>query len=402
MAAPILFVRDLTVYYHDPDDLEFKRALDGLSLDIYPGEDFAVIGESGSGKSTFAKTLLGQTPPTPGIIRGTVKFANREGEWYLVRGCDRVWREVESMFADRMIGERTRGALRRWRAAQQEPLDDLRGKRIGLITQDTDGSLNPYIPVGRQIADCINAGRSPFKKRVIEYMADAALGTLDHPRSLEEFARRYPSQLSGGQRQRVLIAMALACEPDLIIADEPTTGLDVLRKGEVIELFERLVAQKERGSARDTTFLLITHDLDIVRRMSSRVAVLYEGRLMEIMPVARRSLPAVHPYSQVLIGSYDDLEYSYTPPREERSAGPATRGCRYRKDCQLYARHQRKAHRSDYDVALMMRCEEQEPPLFVLDPNTRQRMVRCWGRVDRERWGEYVPRGSSDTEPIGV
>ena len=129
--TPILRVRDLTVYFHDPDDLEFKRALDGLSLDIYPGEDFAVIGESGSGKSTFAKAVLGQTPSIPGIIRGQITFANREGEWDLVGDCDHVWRLTESMYAGRAITERTRGAVRRWRAARKEPLADLRGKRIG-------------------------------------------------------------------------------------------------------------------------------------------------------------------------------------------------------------------------------------------------------------------------------
>ena len=122
--------------------------------------------------------------------------------------------------------------------------------------------------------------------------------------------------------------------------------------------------------------------------------------LSEIMPAAGRALPAAHPYTQVLIGSYDDLEYSYTPPREEY--GGVAGGCRYRRDCQVYARRQRRLRRSDHDAALMMRCEEQEPPLFVLDPDTRQHMVRCWARVDRSRWGDYVPRGSADTEAIGV
>lgn len=402
MPAPILRVRDLTVYFHAPDDLEFKRALDGLSLDIYPGEDFAVIGESGSGKSTFAKAILGQTPAIPGIIRGDIKFANREGEWHLVGGCDEVWREEDSTYAGRVIGERRSGALRRWRRELQDPLADLRGKRIALITQDTGGSLNPYVTVGRQIADCIQAGRRAHGKRVIEYMADAALGSMDHPDLLEEYARRYPSQLSGGQRQRVLIAMALASEPDLIIADEPTTGLDVLRKGEVIELFERLLAQKEHRRGKETTLLLITHDLETVRRIASRVAVLYRGRLMEMMPVTGRRLPCRHPYSQVLTGSYDDLEYSYQPPDEDRPVGVLMRGCRYRTECQLYARHLRKARKNDYDLALCAHCAEQEPPLFMLDRGTGQYLCRCWGKVPRERWSEYVPRGSEETEQIGV
>lgn len=396
MPTPILRVRDLTVRYHDRDDLEFIHALEGLSLDIFPGDDFALIGESGSGKSTFAKCILGQIPPKPGIVRGEITFANREGTWHLIRGAERVWRREESMFADEVISERGRGAYREWRNGVQESLADLRGKRISLITQDTGGSLNPYVPIGRQIRDCMDAARAPSGRNVYDYMGDAALGR--DRRTLESLAAKYPSQLSGGQRQRVLIAMALASEPDLIIADEPTTGLDVLRRGEIIDLFENLLHRRTAHRGREMTFLLITHDLDIVRRLATRVAVLFDGRLMEIGPMEGNEIPTSHPYTEILAGSYDDLEFAYAPPETDEGR-PSRIGCRYRRQCQVYAAHQRKAEKTAHDQAMCNRCETQEPPLFAAD-ETGRHLVRCWARIERERWSEYEPPDA--VERIGV
>ena len=377
-------VRDLSVQFHDPNDLVFIKALDRLSLDIYPGEQFALIGESGSGKSTFAKSILGQIPPTPGVVRGDITFTNREGSWDLTHGCERVWRRLDTIFGDRIVAERKRGAWRQWRAATREQLDDLLGKRISLITQDAGGSMNPYLSIGSQIHDCMTLARATSRSRDIEdYMKDAALSP--------DLADRYPEQLSGGQRQRALIAMALASEPDLIIADEPTTGLDVLSKTRIIELFESLVDQQSGARRRHVTFLIITHDLDIVRRIATRVGVLFDGRLMEIGRVeepgaaGKRRIPTLHPYSEMLAGSFDNLEYGYVPPDRSDISSESRVGCRYCAKCQVYAAAQRARPR---DMALLRRCENHEPPLFDIHENGESR-VRCWARMaDRDRWDE--------------
>ena len=388
MPVPILSVRDLTILYHDADNLEFKRALEGLSLDIYPGENFALVGESGSGKTTFARAILGQVPETPGVVRGEMTFTTAEGEWPLLRGSGEVWREESTYFADRLIGERSRGALRRWQTAVTEQLEDVRGRRIALVTQDTGGTLNPYIAVGRQIRDAMAAAREPGEGSELDYMSDAGLGA--DRAQLRDLAGRYPSQLSGGQRQRVLIAMALASEPDLILADEPTTGLDVLRRGEIIRLFERLVAGPGAAGAvpRGVTLLLITHDLETARRLANRVGVLYAGRLVELAPAGPDGFALRHPYSQLLFGSYDDLEFRYVRPSPDRETGPRCRGCRYRRECQVYAGHQMKDRKTESDAALLRMCEDREPPLFAVGDRASGRLVRCWARVGRERWYE--------------
>ncbi len=397
MPAPILQVRDLAVHFHDPEDLEFIRALDGVSLDIYPGENFALIGESGSGKTTFAKSILGQIPPKPGIIRGSITFTTREGTWDIVRGVEQVWRREESLFARRIVAERRRGACRRWLDSAQERLADILGKRISLITQDTGGSLNPYISIGRQIRDAIEAGLAPTGRSPLDYMAQAAMAS--DPAAIEHLARRYPAQLSGGQRQRALIALALASEPALIIADEPTTGLDVLRKAEIIRLFETLVQRKETHTSRPLTLLLISHDLDIVRRIATRAGVLFDGRLMEVGPVREHRLPSSHPYSEMLAGSFDNLEYAYAPPRSIGQRRPSA-GCRYCRKCQLYASIRRKPNLDTTSLALLRRCEEQEPPLFALD-SASDHLVRCWARAPRQRWDddEHAAARSCEAAP---
>ncbi|MCP4614800.1 MAG: ABC transporter ATP-binding protein [Bradyrhizobium sp.] len=386
MPVPILSVRDLTVLYHDADNLQFKRALEGVSLDIYAGENFALVGESGSGKTTFARAILGQVSETPGVVRGEMTFATADGEWPLLRGSDEVWREESTYFADRLIGERSRGALRRWQTAVTEQMEDVRGRRIALVTQDTGGTLNPYIAVGRQIRDAMAAAREPGESDELNHMSDAGLGA--DPAQLRALAARYPSQLSGGQRQRVLIAMALASEPDMIIADEPTTGLDVLRRDEIIRLFERLVAGPGSAGGIGKTLLLITHDLETARRLANRIGVLYAGRLVELASAGPDGFALRHPYSQLLFGSYDNLEFRYVSPAPGRAMGPRCRGCRYRPQCQLYAGHKMKDRKTESDVALLRMCEDREPPLFAVSDRASSPLVRCWARVGRERWHE--------------
>ncbi len=258
MREPVLSVRDLVVEI--PTRRGVLRPVDGVSFDIAPGEILGVVGESGAGKSMTGAAVIGLIDP-PGRIAG--------GE-VLLRG-----RRI-----DNLTGE----AMRR-----------VRGKGIGMVFQDPLTSLNPLVRIGDQIAETILAHLdvSPAEAR---RRAVAALDEVGIPGA----ARRidsYPHEFSGGMRQRVVIALALAAEPDLVIADEPTTALDVSVQAQITALLKRLC--RERGTA----VMLITHDMGVIAETADRVAVLYAGRRAEIGAVRRVIAAPRHPYTIGLMAS---------------------------------------------------------------------------------------------------
>ncbi len=256
MTAPLLEVRDLRVGFGD------KTVVDGVSLSIEPGEKLALVGESGSGKTVTALALL-----------RLLHDARIEGQ---------------ARFDD---GQASRDLL----ALPERALRALRGDQIAMIFQEPMTALNPLMTVGDQIAEVLGLKRalSPAQS------AQAAIELLAKT-GIPESARRagsYPHQLSGGQRQRAMIAMALACQPRLLLADEPTTALDVSLRGQILDLLETL--RREYGMA----VLLITHDLNLVRRFADRVAVMQHGRLVEQGATERVFSAAEHPYTRELMAS---------------------------------------------------------------------------------------------------
>lgn len=262
MTEPLLSVRDLRVTF--PTRRGTLKALDGVSFDIRPGEVLGMVGESGAGKSLTGAAIIGLLEP-PGRIAG--------GEIRL-RG-ERI---------DTLAPE----ALRR-----------IRGKRIGMVFQDPLTSLNPLYTVAQQLIETIrihlDLSEAEARKRAI-----ALLDRVGIPAA----ARRiddYPHHFSGGMRQRVVIALALCAEPELVIADEPTTALDVSVQAQIIDLIKEICA--ERGAA----VMLITHDMGVIAETANRVAVLYAGRLAEIGPVRDVILDARHPYTAGLMGSIPTL-----------------------------------------------------------------------------------------------
>jgi peptide/nickel transport system ATP-binding protein len=265
MSAPVLSVRNLRVEF--PTRRGTLVAVDDVSFDIGAGEVLGVVGESGAGKSMTGTAVIGLLEPPGRIAGGQV----------LLRG-----ERIDNLAPDKM---------RR-----------VRGKRIGMVFQDPLTSLNPLYRVGEQLVETI---RTHTDASAAEARA-RAVGLLEAA-GIQGAARRidsYPHEFSGGMRQRVVIALALAAEPELIIADEPTTALDVSIQAQIIELLRRLC--RERGAA----IMLITHDMGVIAETADRVAVMYAGRIAEIGPVRDVVQRPQHPYTRGLMGSIPTLEAS--------------------------------------------------------------------------------------------
>ena len=258
----LLEVRNLQTHFRTPDGI--NRAVDGVSFDVEAGQTLAVVGESGCGKSVTAMSILRLIPEPPGKIAGSITFQGRD----LLGLTDAEMRKI-------------------------------RGDDIAMVFQEPMTSLNPVLTVGRQIAETIRLhqglDRKAADKRTAEMLA--LVGIPEPARRMRE----YPHQLSGGMRQRVMIAIALACSPKLLIADEPTTALDVTIQAQIPELMRDL--KRRVGAA----IMLITHDLGVVAEVAEHVIVMYAGRKVEEAPVRELFQQPRHPYTRGLLGAVPKL-----------------------------------------------------------------------------------------------
>jgi ABC-type dipeptide/oligopeptide/nickel transport system ATPase component len=257
--SAVLELTDLTVHFRTGEAGGGLPAVQSVSLALEPGEIFGLVGESGSGKSTVANSVMGLLPANA-RVSGSIQVGGRE-----------------------MTG------------LNDDELRRIRGDEVAMIFQDPSASLDPTWPVGDQVAETIRAhrpaGAGEAKARAIALMGE--VGINDAPARYNDVPHRF----SGGQRQRIVIAAALANDPTLLIADEPTTALDVTIQAQVLQLIDRL--RREHG----TTVLLITHDLGVVATVCDRVGVMYGGRLLETLPARALFTAASHPYTRALIAS---------------------------------------------------------------------------------------------------
>lgn len=258
---PLLDIRDLSLVFDTFDGT--YHAIDRVSLQIKPGEALGLVGETGCGKSVLTRSAFGLVPSPPArITSGSVKLAGRE----LLGLSDRALRQI-------------------------------RGRDVAMIFQDPMTYLNPVFRIGTQLVDAIRAqsggriGRRAARERALEMLEKVHL-----PNPLRQF-RSYPHELSGGMRQRVLIAMALAAEPRLLIADEPTTALDVTIQAQILDLMAELVEDM------DLAMILISHDLGVVAQICSRAVVMYAGKIVEDAPIDRIFDAPAHPYTQGLLAA---------------------------------------------------------------------------------------------------
>jgi len=264
VAAPLLSVRDLSVSFRGPRGT--VRAVQSLSFDLQAGETLAIVGESGSGKSVTALSLLRLIPDPPGRIdSGEILFAGSD----LLKLDDAGIRAI-------------------------------RGDRIAMIFQEPMSSLNPVLTVGTQVGEPIRLHRGASWAVALEQVK-ALLEKVSIPDAASRLGS-YPHQYSGGMRQRVMIAMALACAPQLIVADEPTTALDVTVQAQILAILKQIT--REVNSA----LILITHDLGVVARYADRVAVMYGGRIVEMAPARELYARPRHPYTRGLMDSVPRLD----------------------------------------------------------------------------------------------
>lgn len=314
----LLQVKNLKTYFYN--DGKETAAVDGVSFDLKKGETLGIVGESGSGKSVTSLSILQLiTKPHGKIIDGEVIF----------KGKDLV-----------NMGEKE---IRR-----------IRGNDISMIFQEPMTSLNPVFTIGNQIIEVLTLHQG-LSKRDARIKAIEMLGLVGIP-SAEKRIDQYPHQLSGGMRQRVMIAMALACNPDLLIADEPTTALDVTTQAQILELMNELKARL------NTAILLITHDLGVVAETADKVAVMYLGRIVEYSDVISFFDSPKHPYSLGLINSIPSID-----TRVERLTpiiGQVPHPSEVKNGCRF-------ANRCDF---VQTQCLQDEPPLIEL----KNGRVRCW------------------------
>ena len=267
MSEPLLVVEQLQTHFWTPDGI--NRAVDGISFHVNAGETIAIVGESGCGKSVTAMSMLRLIPEPPGKIAGSIRF----------QGTDLLKLSEKEMRA-------------------------IRGNEISMIFQEPMTSLNPVLNVARQIGETLRLHQG-LSARQAEEKAIEMLTLVGIPEPARR-VREYPHQLSGGMRQRVMIAIALACNPKLLIADEPTTALDVTIQAQILDLMRDL---KHRVGA---AIVLITHDLGVVAEVAERVIVMYAGKKVEEAPVGALFRNPRHPYTQGLLGSVPKLGSSLT------------------------------------------------------------------------------------------
>ncbi len=326
--GPLLEVRDLAVDFTTEDGV--VHAVDGVSFDLRPGEVLAVVGESGSGKSVTAMTLMGLTRSPNARFAGTARLRGKE----LVTATDEELRQV-------------------------------RGKEIAMIFQDPMTSLNPVHRIGAQIVEQIQAHEEVSDAEARDRVV-ALLERVGIPRARER-VDSYPHEFSGGMRQRVMIAMAMSCDPSVLIADEPTTALDVTIQAQILR---EMSALRERTG---TAVILVTHDLGVVADIADRIAVMYSGRIVEVGTLDEIFYDPQHPYTWGLLGSIARVDR----PRPERlpsipgqppSLINRPEGCHFRPRC-------------PHEFA---QCPN-VPPLESRLPDAPEHRDRCWLSVEEKR-----------------
>ena len=315
MPDPVLAVRDLVVEFHTEDGV--VKAVDGVNWEIYPGEVLGIVGESGSGKSVSTLTLLGLIPQPPGrVVQGEAVFKGRD----LLR-------------------------------LKKRELQDVRGKEMAMVFQDPMTSLNPVLTVGDQLGEAIETHFPDKKGNEVRAQVLRLMKSVGIPNA-ERRVDQYPHEFSGGMRQRAMIAMAISNDPAVLIADEPTTALDVTIQAQILEVLK--LAQEQTHAAT----ILITHDLGLIAEMADRVIVMYAGKIVESADVHTIFRAPRHPYTIGLMDSLPrltlDEDWLRPIPGQPPSLINRPPGCPFHPRCFL---SQGRA-----------RCREEEPPLREIGP----------------------------------
>ena len=329
---PILKINDLKVSFQSGKKL--IPAVDGISFELKEGEILGIVGESGSGKSVTSLAAMGLIPSPPGKIEtGEIIFNGND----LSRFSEKEWRKI-------------------------------RGNQISMIFQEPMTSLNPLFTIGNQLMEAIRL-HTDLSKREAKVRSIDLLRLVGIPRA-EGILKEHPHQLSGGMRQRVMIAMAMACNPKVLIADEPTTALDVTIQAQILALM------KDLNKKTNTSIIFITHDLGVIAEICERVIVMYSGQIVEQGDVRTILKDPQHPYTKGLLKSVPDLrkkkEILYSIPGNVPAPGTIQTGCRFAARC------------SD----VFGECHQAAPELYKTEKAGHE--VRCFLHTLNERSGKHV------------
>ncbi|MGN1400061.1 MAG: ABC transporter ATP-binding protein [Bacillus sp. (in: firmicutes)] len=327
--APVLEVKKLrTSFFTSEGEVP---AVDEISFDVGKGEIVGIVGESGCGKSVTSLSIMQLIPMPPGkIVGGEIRLNGED-----------------------LVG------------VSEKRMRQIRGNEVAMIFQEPMTSLNPLFTIGDQLTEAVTLHNKIGKKEAFQQCV-SMLRLVGLPRA-EELMKEYPHQLSGGMRQRVMIAMALSCHPRLLIADEPTTALDVTIQAQILALM------KDLNDKLDTSIIMITHDLGVVAEVCQKVIVMYAGKVVEQGDVKDIFKNPKHPYTRGLLQSIPDIrakkERLYSIPGNVPKPGSILQGCRFAERCEFV--HER--------------CRGQNPPLYTTEDNGH--IVRCFlhdggGRVD--------------------
>ncbi|MGH8708321.1 MAG: ABC transporter ATP-binding protein [Burkholderiales bacterium] len=361
MHVPLLAIEDLRTYFYSRAKRAFIRAVDGVSLEVAPGETLGIVGESGSGKSVTALSAAGLVTGAPGVIGGRIELRSKRVQRNLLDGLERYVRVTQQDGRVMAVEKDHRG----WRGHAETTMAGVRGKEIAMIFQNPRSALNPYSTIGRQLVETLRLhtrfkGEREAKELAIRWLERVR---IDSPRLRFD---NFPFGMSGGMCQRAMLAMALCAEPSLLIADEPTTGLDATIQSRIVELLVELKA--ETGTAT----LLISHDISVIQRLSDRVAVMYGGTVVESGRAAVLLAPQAevrHPYTAALLASIPSAEtirrksYLQAIDGEVLDTIDVPRGCRFYGRCNRVTEGVRE------------RCAGLEPPLAEIAPGHK---LRCW------------------------
>ena len=339
--GPLLELEDVRTHFQTPRGV--VRAVDGVSLQLERGKALGIVGESGSGKTILSRSIMGLLPPRGTIRQGSIRFEGRE------------------------IGGLSRRAMR-----------DVWGKEMAMIFQDPMTSLNPLMKIGAQIAEPLRI-HLDMPKALAWTTAEKLMQDVRIPAPGRRL-QQYPHEMSGGMRQRIMIAIAMACGPALLLADEPTTALDVTVQAQILDLLG------EQRRDRNMSLLLVTHDLGVVAGHTDDIGVMYGGKLVEMAPTAELFANMKMPYTEALLQSIPKLaDVSHTrlnviSGRPPDLVNPPT-GCRFSPRCPY----------------VQPRCREEEPPLIptVEDP---RHTYACWYPVGSPQYLETKERRRREAE----
>ena len=365
MSQALLKIDNLRTYFYSRSKHAFVRAVDGVTLEVGERETVGVVGESGSGKSITAMSVMGLVGAGPGVIGGSIQFASAQGTINLLAGLENFVQIEERQGQVMSVSKDEVG----WHASSERLMKKLRGKEISMIFQNPSASLNPYITVGEQISESIRLhtnvkSAKEARERTMHWLAQVK---IDSPRLRYD---AYPSSMSGGMCQRAMIAMALSSEPSLLIADEPTTGLDATIQSKIVDLMEELKSESSIST------LLISHDISVISRLSDRVAVMYGGAVVEYGPAKMlldKAASIKHPYTAALLASIPSEQMIRDKAKLQTIEGEVLDTINVPVGCRFYERC------NQITPEIQAKCASIHPELQEVSPGHH---MRCWRFID--------------------